>query len=89
MAGLPLLEEEEFSKQLALLEDAMYSLDGGKMLEIIEKLQQFQYHQAVLEAELAPVKKKIEMSDYMSALDAVTQIRERLQKAAGGGAEEP
>ena len=60
-------------------EDAMYALDGGRMTAIISEMQEYQYHQTELAPKLTPVRKKIEMSDYMSATEAVSRIREGLK----------
>ena len=64
----------------------MYALDGTKMQEILAEIQDFQYHGTALAELLEPVMKKIEMSDYMSAADAVQGIREALKQEGGGEA---
>ncbi len=81
---LPELSEEAFDDLLAGLENAMYALDGERMLDLIQKMQGFLYHGAILEEELGAVRKKIEMSDYMSAVDAVSGIRESMKRKGGG-----
>ena len=83
---LPELTEEAFDEILSELENAMYELDGGRMSELLSKLQGFGYCGTVLKEALEPVKKKIEMSDYMSAVDAVSGIREKLKRKGGGRA---
>ena len=83
---LPELTEEAFDKILAELENAMYELDGGRMQELLSGLQGYRYCGAVLTEALQPVKKKIEMSDYMSAVDAVSGIREKRKREGGGRA---
>ena len=62
----PELEEQVFAEKIQLLEDSMMDLDGAKMLEIIEQLQEYQYYQQPLDKPLQILRKKIEMSDYMS-----------------------
>ncbi|MDE6749003.1 MAG: response regulator [Lachnospiraceae bacterium] len=79
MIGQKELGEDRFDELQALLEDAMYALDGERMLEILSEMQEYQYHQTELEGKLAPVRKKVEMSDYMSAVEAVSRIREDLK----------
>ena len=64
----------------------MYELDGGRMQELLSGLQGYRYCGAVLTEALQPVKKKIEMSDYMSAVDAVSGIREKRKREGGGRA---
>lgn len=79
------LEEEEFDRLLGELEDAAFSLDGERMLDILSELQGYEYHQAVLEKEMASVRKKIERSDYLSASEAAFHIKDSLKNRTGGG----
>ena len=74
------LSEELFDKFLTDLENAMYSLDGEEMLRILSEMQKYQYYQTPLEEKLSPVKKKVEMSDYMSAIDTISHIRDNLKE---------
>lgn len=73
------LSEDKFDEFLTKLEDAMYALDGERMLAVLSEMQEYHYHQAELAGKLAPVRKKVEMSDYMSAIEAVSRIREGLK----------
>ena len=57
------------------------------MLMVVCEMQKYRYHQTALEQRLASVKKKVEMSDFMSALDTLTHIREELKKETEGGAD--
>lgn len=75
------LEDKRFDELLTELEDAAYELDGEQMLELLGELQRYQYHQTDLDNKLAPVKKKIEMSDYMAAVETVSRIREELKNS--------
>ena len=86
-SDMPELNESDFDEMFARFEDAAYALDGGTMLAVVSELQKYQYHQTALEKKLASVKKKVEMSDYMSALDTLTHIREELTKETEGGAD--
>ncbi len=79
------LEDEEFDLLCGKLEDAAYSLNGGDMLAVVNELGKYKYHGIVLEDRLDIVIKKIEKSDYMSALDSVTNIGSELKKAEKGG----
>ncbi len=81
---LPELDDSAFDNLLTDLEDSMYSLDGEQMLSILSQMQEYQYCKTALKEQLAPVKKKIEMSDYMSAVDMVSDIRERLKNRTEG-----
>lgn len=73
------LDEETFNHLLEELEAAMYELNGEQMLSILSKLQEYEYCQTPLQEKLVPIKKKVEMSDYMSAVDTVSKIRENLK----------
>ena len=76
----PILLEAEFDKVLVELEDAMYSLDGVQMFEILEQLEQFSYCGKDLEEVYAGVHKKIQMMDYMSAYEMIKQKKEQLSR---------
>ena len=85
---MPELDEETFDEMAAQLEEAMYAFDGDKMLTVLSKMQEYQYHGKRLNKELEPVKKKIVMSDYMSAIETLSGIRNRIQNDKEGGAAE-
>lgn len=82
--ALPELDDTAFDELFSGLEDAMYSLDGEQMLTILSKMQEYQYCNTPLKEKLAPVRKKIEMSDYMPAVDAVSDIRKSLKNKTEG-----
>lgn len=81
---LPELKEDMFDRLLMELEDAMYALDGEQMLSILSQMEEYQYCRTPLKDKLTPVRKKVEMSDYMSALDLVSKIREELKNNREG-----
>ncbi len=74
-SSLPKLDDDTFDRLSEALEDAAYALDGGRMLTVLSLLQGYRYRHSPLRDLLEPVKKKVEMSDYMSALDKVSAIR--------------
>lgn len=76
---LETLDDAEFDKLAEQLEEAVYRLEGAAMLSIVEKLQQYSYHGHPLKELLEPVKKKIHMSDYMSASEVVQRLKEKLK----------
>ena len=84
---LPKMDEQMFDRVIEELEDAAYSLDGDEMLAVLSRMQGYQYCQTALGEKLAPAKKKVEMSDYMSAADFVFKIREELKNNQKGGGE--
>ncbi len=76
---LPELPEEEFEAFAIAFEDAMYELDGEKMLEILCSLEKHTYHGTPLEQQLVPIRHKVEMTDLMSAVEALLQMKDRLK----------
>lgn len=81
---LPELKEDMFDRLLVELEDAMYALDGEQMLSVLSQMEEYQYCRTPLKDKLTPVRKKVEMSDYMSAVDLVSKIREELKNNREG-----
>lgn len=81
---LPELKEDMFDGLLVELEDAMYALDGEQMLSVLSQMEEYQYCRTPLKDKLTPVRKKVEMSDYMSAVDLVSKIREELKNNREG-----
>lgn len=74
------LQDEEFDKIIADMEDAMFSLDGDALLELITVLQTYQYKGTSLKSLLSPARRKIEMSDYISAVDLIIEEKNKLMK---------
>ena len=84
-AGLPELDDARFDQLQASFEDAMYALDGDAMLEILLELESCQYCGAVLKDVLAPVRRKAEMRDFMSAAETLEKLRGRMRDGGRGG----
>ena len=82
---LPELSGEVFDEQQMAFEDAMYALDGDTMLGIVAELEKYQYCGKPLREELVSVRRKAEMSDYMSAVETLSKIRKRLEQDDKGG----
>ena len=72
------ISEEIFEQKLILLENVTYEFDASKVIPILDELSAFSYHEVDLEKELKPIYKKVEMSDFMSAYEAVAKIKEKL-----------
>lgn len=79
---LDAVQLEEFTRHL---EDAVFGLDAGKMLEIVAELEQYSYCGKPLKKTLEMVRRKIEMADYMSALDTFEQMCVRIEAGKKGG----
>ena len=72
---LPELSEEEFDKILEDMENAMYTLDESWLMGIVDGLEKYQYHGTPLKTLLVPVRRKIEMSDYISAVEMTARLK--------------
>lgn len=83
---LPEIAEAALDEMQAELENAMYELDGERMAELLLRMQGYRYCGTALTEALEPVRKKIEMSDYMSAVEALSKIRKKLEQKGGGKA---
>ena len=81
---LPILEDSDFDKILVELENAMFDLNEEKMVEILTRLQGYQYCGTSLQNPLKTVVRKVKMSDYMSAVDKVTKLKEFLENNGKG-----
>ncbi|MBQ7955462.1 MAG: response regulator [Lachnospiraceae bacterium] len=75
---LPVIEEVDFEEKLLQMETAMYTLDGETLKKVVSQLQGYQYKGTPLDEALMPAKRKVEMSDYMSAVEMVRGLKERL-----------
>ena len=85
---LPEIGDETLDKLLGEMEDAAYSLDGEGMLNVLAKMQEYRYRDVCLKDKLSSVGKKIEKSDYMSALDNVSKICNDLKNKQKGDSAE-
>lgn len=79
------LSKEAFEKILEEMDEAMLDLDGTRMLEMLEDLKKYQYFGTPLEGCLDSIQKKVEMSDYMSAVDELIKIFHKLSEKVEGG----
>ncbi len=78
ISELPVLAEEEFERIVSEMEQVMYSLDGERLAGYITELQKYQYSGKELKDLLEPIHRKIEMSDYISAVESVVRIKNKL-----------
>lgn len=85
---LPELEDETLDKLLGEMEGAAYSLDGEGMLNVLAQMQKYRYCDVCLKDKLSSVEKKIEKSDFMSALDNVSKICNDLKNKQKGDSAE-
>lgn len=66
------LSEEEFDKRIADMESATYSFDIDVLVKQMDELEQYSYKGNALKIALSPARRKIEMSDYISAVEWIT-----------------
>ena len=79
-SDLPELEEDKFERFCVEFEEAIYGLDEEKMRGILDELEQYRYCGKELKKVLQTVRKKVDMADYMSALDAMQQSRKKMKQ---------
>jgi len=79
----PELDEKTFDQLLTAMENAVYELDGERMLMILSELQSYQYCQVLLRDRLNSVEKKIRMLDFLAAVEELSQIRSKIRMEAG------
>ncbi len=82
---LPVLTDSAFEQCIENFEKAVYDLDGAQLLTVLEELEQYQYEGVALKEALFVTRRKVEMTDYMSALDVLQKLRGRLQNSTRGG----
>ena len=76
----PEISDMEFEKILVELEEASYMLDGTKMMQMIEHLETYAFQGKDLEPIIVPIRKKIEMYDYMSAYETLRKQKDKLMQ---------
>ncbi|MBO5336088.1 MAG: response regulator [Lachnospiraceae bacterium] len=76
--NLPVLESKNFDQIIERMEDAMYSLDEECLLAILTELENYQYYGVALNTVCTPVRRKVEMSDYVSAVEMVVRFKNGL-----------
>lgn len=70
------ITEDKFNELLVNFENAMYELNGETMLEIVELLENSSYKGEELSVKILPVRRKVELSDYMSAMELLYAVKE-------------
>ncbi len=73
--NLPEIGDDQIKQYIDSFEEAVYNFDEAGMLEVLSWLQQYQWRNYNLQEFLAPVKRKVESMDYMSALDMLQQLK--------------
>ena len=63
------LSGSDFDKIISDMESAVYAFDSDILMKYLEELEQHSYKGNILRSVLAPVRRKIEMCDYISAVE--------------------
>jgi len=74
------LEEEILREYLTELDAATFDFDGEKMLAIIEKMEHCSYLGCPMQKAVDTARRKVEMSDYMSAYDVLAKWKEQTEE---------
>ena len=71
------LDDEDFDNILERLEESIYELNSRHMLEITEELKECSYRGKPLKEIMVMAQRKIEMSDYLSAVDMIAEWKSK------------
>lgn len=77
---LSALEEEEFDKILLQLDEATYELDEDRLLQLTSELERYQYCQVPVSEVIQTAKRKIKMSDYVSAVELIKRWKSKAEE---------
>lgn len=69
------IDDSVFQQKLQEMESAMFELDGVKLLDIMSDLEGCRYKRTDLTPVIALAKRKVEMSDYFSAVDMIAELK--------------
>ena len=81
------IDAETFDRYMMQMEDAVYNFDADKMLQALHALKIGEYRGIELEDRIEPIERKVEMADYISAMEAVRKLRQSLEFSAERGGE--
>ena len=72
------LSGEEFDKIIADMEMAVYAFDNDRLTKYLEELEQYSYKGNILKTVLVPIRRKIEMMDYISAVELLASRKKEM-----------
>ena len=72
------IDEALFEEKISQLEEAMYNFDGDGMIVILKSLQDCEYGGVPLDKTITSILRKVEMTDYMSAYDALVKVKNEI-----------
>jgi len=73
------LSSEQFDKILSDMEMAVYSFDIDTLIKLTEELEQYSYKGNVMKKVLVPFRRKIEMSDYIPAVEMLVNQKRKIE----------
>lgn len=74
------LEEETLQSYLTELDAATFDFDDEKMIAIIDKMEHCSYKGCPMQKAVDTARRKVEMSDYMSAYDVLAKWKEQTEE---------
>ena len=77
------IDKNDLQAHMDELDAAMFDFDGEKMLSVIEKMEQCSYLGQPMQKVIETARRKVEMSDYMSAIDGLAKWIEQIEKEDG------
>ena len=82
VTGLEELSESALDKLALEFEDAAFAFEHEQMAAIAERLSKCSYKGHTLTKLVEPIIRKIQMSDYLSASEAVSRLKDRIEEDA-------
>ena len=73
------ISDLEFENKLNEMENAVFALDGEALGKIAEELKTYSFKGKSLEEVIAKAERKIEMSDFFSAVDMIARWKENTE----------
>lgn len=77
---LPEIEENRFESMLADMETAAYELLQEQMIDILNELANYSYKGVLLKELFAPVRRKVEQADCISASELAIRLKHKLER---------
>ncbi len=72
------LSGEEFDRIITDMEKAVYTFDTDGLSKYLEELEQYSYKGNILKTVLVPIRRKIEMMDYISAVELLASRKKEM-----------
>lgn len=73
------LSPEHFDKIMSDMEVAAYSFDIDTLVKLTEELEQYRYKGNVMKKALVPFRRKLEMSDYIPAVEMLANQKRKME----------